>query len=247
MKYLRFIIPIAILCISWQFLSGRGVNATLLPGPVVVIADLVAWARSGALLNDLGASLARVLTGFFFGSVLGLLAGIITGSSKFVDNALGPIVELLRPIPPLAWIPLSILWFGIGNSAAAFLVSLGAFFPLFSGTRRGIASIQKYTIETSQLFQIPTKRYLAEIAIPQVLPSIVSSAIVGLGVSWMIVITAELVGAQSGLGYAIQVARIQLETDRVISGMLVIGGVGFILTQGMKKLEALLCPWVKSI
>lgn len=239
--------PVLIFLGLWTFLVWIGSGSSILPYPDMVFADLWEWIIEGAILSEASASLYRVFSGFIFGMLLAVVLGVLTARYKIADRMLSPVAEMLRPIPPLAWIPLSILWFGIGDHAAAFLVALGTFFPVFSGMRRGIASIQPWTVETGSLFELSKARYLTEIAIPQALPAIISSMIVGMGVSWMIVITAELVGVQSGLGYVIQVSRIQLDTERVISGMLVIGTIGFILTRALKTLERLICPWIEGI
>jgi NitT/TauT family transport system permease protein len=158
--------PIVLFVSLWEILSSGG-NVALLPGPYVVLVDIARWFLSGDLLVDISASLNRVFWGFLFGFVFALISGVFAGSSRFIDSIIEPIVELLRPIPPLAWIPLSILWFGIGNSASSFLVSLGSFFPVYSGVRRGIADIQSSSIETARMFfsrSLSLRRYLQSLA-----------------------------------------------------------------------------------
>jgi NitT/TauT family transport system permease protein len=156
---------------------------------------------------------------------------------------LSPLVEIVRPIPPIAWIPLSLLWFGFGNPPAYFLTALGAFFPMMSATHLGFAQTEVSYTRAATSLGIDKRQTFLKVILPQALPSIVSGARVGIGVAWMIVVTAELVGAQSGLGYMIQISRAQLQSELVIGGMLVIGVVGFTLSELVSALEHMLTPW----
>jgi len=238
---------IVLFLITWETLSRSGkFSGAILPPPDVVLTDIVAWERSGSLTADAAASLRRVALGFVDGTLIGLGLGIWTSVSRISNDLLEPIVELLRPIPPLAWIPLAILWFGLGDGAAAFLVSLGAFFPIFTGVRRGLAAVDPKSLEVARLYELSWRRRVLEVIVPQALPSIVSSLVVGMGIAWMIVITAELVGTTSGLGYAIQVARLELNPERVIAGMLVIGLIGFTLSRCAAWLESMVLPWKRD-
>ena len=239
-KLLIFIILLAV----WQFLGMSGyIRTELLPMPTDVLTAFIQMASSGVLLVDSIASVKRVLIGFVIASFLGIVAGMLLASFNRAANYLTPLIELLRPIPPIAWIPIAILWFGIGDNPAFFLVALGAFFPVFSNTYEGVKNIQKTHIHAAKSLRANKMMMLFDVLLPAALPSILIGLHIGLGFAWMVVITAEMVGAASGLGYMIQLNRIMLQTQFVIVGMIVIGLIGFLMLKGMKIFETFIIPW----
>jgi ABC-type nitrate/sulfonate/bicarbonate transport system permease component len=243
-KVTRVLFPLIVFLIVWQLLSIANIlNPEFLPSPIKVGGELINLLFNNNLLSDILASIQRVLIGFAIASVLGIVLGLLFGMNKKLSNFFMPILEVLRPIPPIAWIPLAILWFGLGDKPAYFLVSLGAFFPIFTNTYFGVVSL-KDTYKRAALCLGATKtRFITEVLLPSSLPHIFAGLKIGLGVGWMVVITAELVGAQSGLGYMIQINRMLLETPRVIVGMIVIGLLGFLMNKLMVVLEKKLIPW----
>lgn len=226
----------------WEWLCWIGlVDSQLLPMPTdIAIALAKNWDR--IFFSDALASLQRVAVGFALGSAAGIAVGIVLLSS-LGKKTIGPLVEIFRPIPPIAWIPLALLWFGIGDHPAYFLVGLGAFFPAASGTETGFKNAETSYSKAAISLGMKSVDIFKYILLPQAAPALFSGLRVGLGVSWMVVVTAELVGAQSGLGYLIQISRAQLQTELVIGGMAIIGFIGFLLSFGMSKLEKWLLPW----
>ncbi|PIP86723.1 nitrate ABC transporter permease, partial [Candidatus Campbellbacteria bacterium CG22_combo_CG10-13_8_21_14_all_43_18] len=166
---------------------------------------------------------------------------------KWVSRLISPILELLRPIPPIAWIPLAILWFGIGNNPAYFLVFLGAFFPIFSNTYLGVSSVEETYKRAAYSLGATKKEIITDIILPASMPQIFTGLKIGLGVGWMVVIAAELVGAQSGLGYMIQLNRFLLNSPEIITGMITIGVIGFLLNLLITKIEKMTTPWNQKI
>lgn len=243
----RLLIPIISLLLLWQILSSLGIlNSQFLPSPLNVGRELVDSLINQNLLVDILASLKRVVVGFLIAAVLGIGVGLFAGFNRTAANFVTPLVELFRPIPPIAWIPLAILWFGLGDKPAYFLVFLGAFFPIFTNVFFGVTAVEE-TYKRAAYSLGATKRYfITDILIPASLPHIFTGMRIGLGVGWIVVITAELVGAQSGLGYMIQFNRLLLETPKVIVGMVVIGILGFLLNRLMAQLERKLVPWEKT-
>ncbi|MEI7777066.1 MAG: ABC transporter permease [bacterium] len=243
-KVARILFPLIVFLIIWQLLSIANVlNPEFLPSPVKVVNEFIQLLFNNNLLGDVLASIQRVLVGFAIASVIGIPLGLLFGVNKKLSSFFMPILEVLRPIPPIAWIPLAILWFGLGDKPAYFLVALGAFFPIFTNTYFGVISLED-TYKRAALCLGATKtRFVTEVLLPSSLPHIFSGLKIGLGVGWMVVITAELVGAQSGLGYMIQVNRMLLETPRVIVGMIVIGLLGFLMNKLMVVFEKRLIPW----
>jgi NitT/TauT family transport system permease protein/sulfonate transport system permease protein len=227
---------------AWEWLCSSGlIDNRMLPPPTAVAISLAKeWDR--VFFEDAMASLQRVLIGYAVGSFAGLGAGILL-LSTLGKRVLRPLIEMFRPIPPIAWIPLALLWFGIGDRPAYFLVALGAFFPAASGTETGFQHAETAYSQAARSLGMKRGAIFRQILLPQAAPALLSGLRIGLGVSWMIVVTAELVGAQSGLGYLIQISRAQLQTELVIGGMVTIGLIGFMLSHGMSKLEKWLLPW----
>ena len=236
-------VVIACAMIPWSvFGSHDPQHPGLLPAPTLVFNALRESWRAGTLQIDVLTSLGRVAVGFSAGAILGFVTGILYLNDR-ARQLLTPLVEVLRPIPPIAWIPLSILWFGYGSPPAFFLTSLGAFFPVLTATHSGFAGTEVAYTNAAISLGLSRRQVLRRITLPQALPSIISGARTGLGVAWMIVVTAELVGAQSGLGYMIQVSRAQTQPELVIGGMVLIGFVGLCLSAFLALVERVTTPW----
>lgn len=241
-QLLYFLIPIFLFVIFWWIISVIFHNAQLLPDPIIVWKTFVVSLK-GNLIGDTISSIQRVLFGFLIASVFGVLLGLVCGVNKWASRLITPILELLRPIPPIAWIPLAILWFGIGNSPAYFLVFLGAFFPIFSSTYLGVSSVEETYKRAAYSLGATKKEIITDVIFPASMPQIFTGLKIGLGVGWMVVIAAELVGVQSGLGYMIQLNRFLLNSPEIITGMATIGLVGFLLNLLITKMEKLAIPW----
>jgi NitT/TauT family transport system permease protein/sulfonate transport system permease protein len=240
---LKLIIP-SIIIILWQTLSVKGMQAIgILPPPSKVIAAILNLFTQESVTADIFVSVKHVAIGFSIASLTGIATGVLFGCSKTIKTLLWPVVEFLRPVPPISWIPLSILWFGIGDKPAYFLVFLGAFFPIMSSVYFGVISVEENHKRAALSLGAGRKELLKDIIFPASLPSIFTGLKTGLGISWFMVIVAELVGSQSGLGYMIQLNRLLLRTDKVIGGMVIIGACGFLMNKIMEYLEHRLIPW----
>lgn len=215
-----------------------------LPSPVEVLIALVAQLQQGEILVDAAMSLERVVMGFLLAAIIAIPAGILCGYSRQLGDFVKPFVELLRPIPPIAWIPIAILIFGIGDGSAYFIVFLGAFFPIFTNTYFGATSLPAIYRNVAQSFEIKKSIFITKILFYFSLPYIFIGLKIGIGMAWMSLIAAELIGAQSGLGYFIQLNRLLLRTDNVVLGMIFIGIVGFILSKFLMVLEKKVMPWL---
>jgi NitT/TauT family transport system permease protein/sulfonate transport system permease protein len=235
---------VAVLALAWEGAVAAGlVRAALLPPPSTVVASLGRALWSGHWIADVGASVTRVIVGVLTATVAGVAAGAAVATSARARQALTPIVELVRPIPPIAWIPLAIVWLGIGSASAIFIVALGAFFPIFTGVQTGISSVRTAHVNAARGLGAGRRLILTDVLLPAALPSVVAGIRTGLGVGWMTVIAAELVGAQSGLGYLIQLSRIMLRIEDVIAGMVTIGAVGFLMNRIVSELGRRSTPW----
>jgi ABC-type nitrate/sulfonate/bicarbonate transport system permease component len=155
----------------------------------------------------------------------------------------GMLLELIRPIPPIAWIPIAILWFGIGDKPAYFIVTLGSFFPIFINCFAGIRQVDPKFILIAKSFSVKKRQLFTDVYLPLTLPYLISGMRIGLGVGWMSVITAELIGAQNGLGYMMQLNRVLLQTENVMVGMITVGVLGFGMNKLMLWVENTASPW----
>ncbi len=236
-------LPLGLLAV-WEIGARLGwIGSTILPPPGEIAAATVDWARDGVLIRDALASVGRVAAGFALAVILGVGVGTPVALLPVVRRNLLPLIELLRPIPPIAWIPMAILWFGIGSASAVFIVCVGGFFPIFTATMHGIARVRRETIHTARCLGAGRWLTVTDVVLPAALPDILSGVRTGLGSAWMSLIAAELVASQSGLGYRIQLSRLFLRSDSVVAGMLVIGILGVAMSVGLRALERRLTIW----
>lgn len=240
---LKLVVPIAIVLL-WQMLTVYGKwSAAILPPPTKVFFATVDMFTKDSVIIDILVSIKHVAVGFALASLLGVSVGVLFGYSRRAKMLLGSMLEFLRPIPPIAWIPLAILWFGIGDRPAYFLVFLGAFFPIMSNAYFGVVSIEENHKRAALSLGANQEALLKDVVLPASLPYIFTGLKTGLGISWFMVIVAELVGSQSGLGYMIQLNRLLLQTDKVIGGMIIIGLCGYLMNRAMVYFERKLMPW----
>jgi NitT/TauT family transport system permease protein len=222
---------------------GYAVIATetvIFPSPLQVAQATLQLARDGTLWDHIGASLFRVATGFLLAMAVGIPLGLLMGWKAMAHTALNPIVQVMRPISPIAWIPIAILWFGVGDVAPIFLIFLSAVFPLVVQTAAGVQTIEPQYLRAARNFGITRSRLFLHVVIPAVMPQIIIGMRVSLGISWLVVVAAEMVTLRSGLGYMIIDARnAGNRYDLVVAGMLIIGIIGLMLDLGMRRLEGL--------
>ena len=227
---------LAIVLLLWQVASTYVLDKTtavLLPPPSAIARAGWEMIQTGELFAHLRDSLGREIVAFIWATSAIPLA-IAMGWSKTINNQVDPLIEVLRPVPPLAWIPLSILWFGIGDVQNQFIIFLGMFFPILLNTIAGVKNIEPNIIRAAQCLGASEPRILRRIVLRAALPQIITGIRVGLGVGWMALVAAELVGANSGLGFLINDARTLLRTDIVIVGMITIGIVGLVIDRTIR-------------
>ena len=238
-----------VLILIWQAVSVwmlDNTTRTLLPPPTVILQaawDLIA---SGELFHHLRDSLKREAVAFMW-ATSSIPIGIAMGWWRPVHDQVDPLIEMLRPVPPLAWIPLSILWFGIGDTQNQFIIFLGIFFPILLNTIAGVKGIEPNLIRAARCLGANDWNILWRVVLRAALPQIVTGIRVGLGVGWMALVAAELVGANSGLGFLINDARTVLRTDYVIVGMATIGLVGLLIDWCIRMLMRRILPWSRSM
>jgi ABC-type nitrate/sulfonate/bicarbonate transport system permease component len=195
----------------------------VLPSPSQALMASYMLITPGQLMGHVGASLFRIFTGFAIAAVAGIVLGIVVGWSPRLNAVLRPFVELLRPIPPLAWIPIAIIWFGLGETSKVFVIFLGAFFPIFTSAWRGVTMIPPVLISASRTMDVDGARLLWRVAIPASLPDIATGLRVGFGLSFGILVAAELIAAEQGMGYLVMEARQLGHLGVSIFGIVLIG------------------------
>ena len=215
----------------------------LIPPPSEVLMSGVTTARSGELLTHVIVSSERVLYAWGLVVVTAIPLGIAMGWSSRFKGYVDPLIELLRPIPPLAWIPISILWFGIGMMQNLFVIMIGVFFPVLLNTIHGVKGIDPVLIRAARNLGATRSRLLIRVVLMAALPAIYNGVRVGLGVAWMVLVAAELTAATSGLGYMIQDARNFLRTDIIFMGMFMIGFMGILMDVVLRIVARPLLSW----
>jgi ABC-type nitrate/sulfonate/bicarbonate transport system permease component len=188
-------------------------------------------------------SLERLAVGYVAAIALAVPLGIAIGYFRAADTHLHFLVQALRPISPVAWIPLALAWFGVGMTTVVFIVSYGAFFPIVANTIAGVRGTSRTYVRAALASGCGQFFILRRVILPAALPTILTGMRVGLGVGWMSIVAAELVGTQSGLGYMISEARFNLDIESIIVGMLAIGALGILSDRAMRWLQAVLVPW----
>lgn len=235
------IITFGVLILLWSLVEKySGWSAQVFPGPGQVFNSFYELLLDGTLLQHSVASLYRVTVGFLLGVVLAIPLGIVIGQYELVRNLVAPVVQFLRPISPLAWIPLAMLWFGIGDQPAIFLIFLSSFFPIVVATAIAVKTINPIYFQVSANFNLTRYEVVRKIIVPAITPDVVTALRITIAVSWVVVVAAEMIAVQSGLGYLILDSRNALRMDVVMVGMIVIGVIGLcidLLMQYLIKIE----------
>ena len=233
----RPLLFIVVLLAIWE-IAARRQSVHLLPGPWEVAGGIADLVRHGLLLKYVVASLFRVTWGFVLAAALAIPLGLVIGWYRRAEMAFNPIIQILRPISPLAWIPIAILWFGVGDLAAIFLIFLGSFLPLLLTAIHAARSVPAVYVNAGRNFGLSPARLVYRIFYPAVVPQLIVGLRITLGIAWLVVVAAEMIAVNSGLGFLIVDARnAGNRYDLVVAGMVVIGIIGLLLDTGMRSLE----------
>jgi len=251
----RGIVP-ALILVGWEIFSRSGaLPAALLPAPTTVLRSWADWVfaidgntqtYSGTWIFDTAASMTRVMAGFGIATALGVSLGVAIGWSRRIETIIEPTLQVLRPIPPVSWIPLAIIWFGIANKPAIFLVFLGSFFPILLNTIHGVKSCDRNLIRAGAMVGGDQRQLLRHIVVPAALPNVFAGLRIGIGSAWMLTVTAELVAVKSGLGYVLWDSYYFLRYDLVLAAMASIGLLGFLSDLAIRTLMARVLHWQRN-
>jgi NitT/TauT family transport system permease protein len=236
---LRPFIFIAVLLLLWQIAAGRQ-KVHILPGPLETLAGIMDLARQGLLLKYAVASLFRVTWGFISAAALAIPIGLTIGWYRRAEMAFNPLIQILRPISPLAWIPIAILWFGVGDLASVFLIFVSCFFPLVLTAMNAVQGIPSVYVNAGRNFGLTPSGLIYRVLYPAVIPQLITGLRITLGVAWIVVVAAEMIAVNSGLGFLIIDARnAGNRYDLVVAGMVIIGAIGVLLDLGMRSLQGM--------
>jgi NitT/TauT family transport system permease protein len=224
-------------------MSAGVLNNRIVPHPVEVWHGFLEEASSHRLLRDITASLFRVAAGFSLAVALGVPLGIWLGHSPLTRATLLPFINFCRSLSPLAWIPFAILWFGVGDKPAIFLIFMATFFPLVLSTMSAVASVPSVYFRAAHDFGMRGRELLMEVTLPAILPQLITTLRVTAGLAWLVVVAAEMIAGDSGLGFAIWDARNGLRNDLLVAEMIVIGAIGVIMDKLLSRLS--LAPGVR--
>lgn len=228
------LLALALFLLLWQAGALLYDNDHLLPGPAAVVLALLEVAKSGMLLEHILVSLYRFGAGYLLAALLALPLGMVLGWYSRLHQAFDPLIQVLRPISPVAWFPLAVLWFKIGDLPAIFIIFIASFFPMLLATIAAVRGVDHIYIRVARNFGSSEWDLLHKVIIPAAFPYITVGLHIALGVGWIHLVAGEMLGAQSGLGYFIIDARNFLRTDQVIAGMLLVGLMGLSLDRAMR-------------
>jgi NitT/TauT family transport system permease protein len=243
MEKIKTILPplavlIALIALWWVIVIQT--DSVIFPTPGQVVTGTLELVDDGTLWEHIGASLFRVGCGFGLAALVAIPLGLWMGRVDGAYITLNPIFQILRPISPIAWIPIAILWFGVGNLSPVFLIFIASVFPMIVQTAAGVHTIERRYLRAAENFGVSRYVLFRQVIVPAVLPEIIVGMRIALGVAWLVVVAAEMIALRSGLGYLIMDSRnAGNRYDLVVAGMIIIGIIGLILDVVMRKLEGL--------
>lgn len=242
-RILAIAAPVLLIVIWYLASSNNLVNANILPSPIKVFNAFISLVKTGKLQKDLTVSLIRVLKGFAIGTIIGVILGTIMGLSKGAYAFLSALVSIFRPIPMIAWIPMLILWLGIGESSKVAVIFIGSLWPVLLNTISGIHSVDPKLLEVAQILDKGKLTVFIKVILPSAWPSIFTGIRLSISTAWVCVVAAEMVAASSGVGYLITYARELSQPDVVLTGVFTIGIVGFLIDFIILQIQKSVLKW----
>jgi ABC-type nitrate/sulfonate/bicarbonate transport system permease component len=242
-SFLIYLRTMAVFLAVWALAAWWKDKPVLLPSPLAAIDAFVELAGGRELFEHAGISLARLLLSLAVASALAIPLGLAMGLRPTLDRVVDPTVELLRPISGIAWIPLALFIFGIGNALPVFIMTYAAFFPILLGTIAAVRTVDARLVDAARTMGVPHRTIVTRVVMPAALPSLLVALRLGVASAWTAVVAAELIGAPSGLGYAIEWYRELLMTPQVMAFIAMIGILGYLCDRAVRELSVALTPW----
>lgn len=237
-------ISIPVFLIIWEEVVRAGVvNAILFPPPTVVAVAMLDYAKSGNLISDIGWSLSRIIVGFVAGAAAGIGMGVLTGGSRIVSALFTPIFQMLRPIPPIAFVPIVIVWFGLTELGKWFLVFWGVFFTVWLSAHHGVQRVNPTLVRAAQCLGANKHQLLLEVMLPDALPYIFMGLRTAISISFYTLVAAELDGAYAGIAYRLEVTQQNMQIDHMIAGLVLLGLISTIADRLFGVFSAKVVHW----
>ncbi len=248
----RRLLALLLAAVGWEVVADanrgwRVINPNLLPAPHEVVASAVELARDGTLWQDMGVSLLRALQGFALAGLLGVLAGLLAGYVALFEDWADPVIEVIRPIPPLAFLPMFIIWFGIGELSKVLFITFSCFFPIYLSTAQGVRFTDPLLVRAARSLGASEVQVFRHVVLRAAVPEIMTGLRLGFGMSLFVLVAAELIAADAGLGYRIQEARNQFRVDVMVLDAFVIGLLGFAIGGLLRRLQAYVLRWKPQV
>lgn len=240
-------IPLLIL-VLWEVSVKRGIlTATVMPAPSTIGKALITNIENRTLPENVVVSVSRVLKGYVAGAFAGIILGILMGLSAWVRKSLSVLSGILRPIPIIAWVPILILFLGIGESSKVVVIAIGTFWPVLTSVMYGVRDVDRKYLEVAVIMRKTRWETISSVIIPAALPTIFSGLRTAIGIAWISVVGAELVASSSGLGYMISYAREMSRADNMFAGVIIIGLIGWLINIIIGKMEKLTVRWSDNV
>ena len=241
-----FILPTLVVLFWYIAARTKMVSALLLPSPRIVTDEFWKQLTVGTIRADIGISLQRILKGYSLAAAIGVFLGVVMGMSRKAENFFSLTFTSLRQIPMMAWVPLLIIWFGIGEESKVAVIFMAAYFPILMNTLSGIRRTDPKLIEVGKMYKLSKLKLFVKIYLPSALPNIFVGLKLGLGISWMAVVGAEMIAASSGIGFRLSDARALMQFPIVFSGMIAIAVVGVFMDMLLTFISRTVTPWEKN-
>jgi len=246
-RYVLYAVSIVGLLAIWHFSAVSGKYSKYMPTPGMVLNELWRIAHENLagqnLWGHLWSSLHRVLIGFAIGSIVGVPLGLFMALNRYINALVKPVFDLIKPMPPISWISLAILWFGIGEESKVFIIAIGAFVPALINAYNGIRLVDPALYDAIRMLGANRWQTLVEVTFPAGFPALFAGLQIALSVAWSCVLAAELVSARSGMGFLIILGMTMSNPSMILSGMVVIAITAYLITVVLSKVEKWVCPW----
>jgi len=231
------LLTVAVIIAIWSA-AVKFSGTKIFPSPIAVASAIGTLGEKSLLWRYIADSLTRVFAGYAVAIVAGIPLGFLLGWNASLARAVNPLIQMLRPISPLAWMPLAVIWFGVSNAAPIFLIALASFFPIVVAAMNGVRNVPPMYLQAGRNFGLSTWQLMIHVVIPAVLPRIIVGLRLAFGIAWVVLVAAEMIAVDSGLGYLIIDARnAGKRYDLVVAGMLLIGVIGLLLDTGIRRVE----------
>ncbi|WP_253724366.1 ABC transporter permease [Sporosarcina sp. HYO08] len=244
---LGLLIPFILLVVWEATVRFNWVDAYVFPAPTIILQKIVELAQEGTLWGHVGITFFRVIIGFLAGTIAAVVLGSIVGYFKWFEQLMDPLLQAFRSIPSLAWVPLFILWMGIGEPSKVMLIAVGVFFPIYLNIVSGIQGVDRKLIEVGKIYHFTPLQIVRRIIFPASLPSFLVGLRSGVGLGWMFVVAAELMGASQGLGYLLVVGQNTYSPELIIASIILFALLGKATDSLLKTLEARALKWQDNL